>query len=210
MVLAQLVAVSVGYNLFNLALVLHPQPVPEKKADNRVPPLVWASAFLALVTVAFSRFTDDRTFFPNLLTMHGLIILPLLSSQPFTSSRYSISLATVYFVIYTASLVIRLYTLRVAIAGLQGQDLNPLGFLMAAFDVFYSHPAQSSIGWDIIWTTVSFFVWVTQNPWPGHATFERLFIVFGAPLVSIGVVAPNNLLNRERARKKGLREVKEE
>jgi hypothetical protein len=35
---------------------------------------------------------------------------------------------------------------------------------VAAWRVLHSHPAQSSIGWDVVWTTISFFVWRVIGP----------------------------------------------
>jgi hypothetical protein len=35
---------------------------------------------------------------------------------------------------------------------------------VTAWRVLHSHPAQSSIGWDVVWTTISFFVWKAIGP----------------------------------------------
>jgi len=32
------------------------------------------------------------------------------------------------------------------------------------WETLYSHPAQSSIGWDVIWTTASFLIWEFMRP----------------------------------------------
>ncbi|KAI0075706.1 hypothetical protein K474DRAFT_1599379 [Panus rudis PR-1116 ss-1] len=198
MLLGQLVAISIASNLFYLAILSHPSSKKSRSplwTSSRTPPVLWMSTLIALGTVAISPFTNEKTFIWNLLTMHSIIVLPLLpcgwrcSSSSSTSSASSHSTSspgqprptrtlqadTLLKLITFSSLLIRSRTTWDAFnstPNAHNQDLTNAtlslslslqkvyDFLAVAKNTLYSHPAQSSIGWDVIWTTISFLAWL--------------------------------------------------
>ncbi|KAJ7627780.1 hypothetical protein DFH06DRAFT_1006882 [Mycena polygramma] len=73
---------------------------------------------------------------------------------------------------------------------------------LKAWDVLHSHPAQSSIGWDVIWTSISFVVWLVLHPGlqpqvlPSSSTgkgrfLTAMYLLMATPLLSVGVLAPH-------------------
>lgn len=83
--------------------------------------------------------------------------------------------------------------------------------VFVAWKVLHSHPAQSSIGWDVIWTTISFFVWKfvgprlnTDVPEAGFG-FKTLSLISETVVASVGVSAPDDWRKQE-----GHLELKEE
>ncbi|KAF8877433.1 hypothetical protein BD779DRAFT_110918 [Infundibulicybe gibba] len=193
MLLGQLVAISVASNLFYLAIILSPITAPPTRDGLSARPTLWISVLLSLVTIGISPFTSDATFLPNLLVMHILIVIPLWSSRTSVirrgadPPRFSIKVETLYRLSLGMSLLIRSRTILVASAGVQSVSQ----FSSAVWDTLYSHPAQSSIGWDVIWTTVSFLLWVLLGPSgckTTRAKYSSLLLV--TPITSIGISAP--------------------
>ncbi|KAJ7703790.1 hypothetical protein B0H16DRAFT_1829345 [Mycena metata] len=134
------------------------------------PVALWLPVLLSLGTVAMSPFTSERSFLPNLLLMHTFIILPLLvpdrlfplaQAPAETKMRFGISLKTLYIVVFGAVLVLHARATDQA-AGDPPVSVRDLA--LKAWDVLHSHPAQSSIGWDIIWTSILFVVWLVLHP----------------------------------------------
>lgn len=198
MLLAQLVATSVASNLFYLALILsstwpsshsrHPN-IPAKT----VPLSVSVPVLLSLLTIAAVPFTSERTFLPNLLLMHGLLVVPLLSPSPSAkSTRYSINVRSLYILVLVIALACRTKTIHLALGSLR-QTSNVSGlsrvFNEAVHDALYSHPAQSSIGWDVVWTTSSLFVWILIGP-SNRSLWDILITLVGIPMDGVGAVAP--------------------
>ena len=80
MLLGQIVAISVASSLFYVALILSKARLTNRKEETRfAPPLLWVCVLLSLVTIVMVPMTSKQTFLPNILVMHGLILLPLLS-----------------------------------------------------------------------------------------------------------------------------------
>lgn len=91
--------------------------------------------------------------------------------------------------------------------------------MAVAWDVLHSHPAQSSIGWDVVWTTISFVVWQVIGVWPqsrsrlrkaksettqARVPLERLInLVIGIMVVSVGVSAPGEWRKDEQEESSG-------
>jgi len=61
-------------------------------------------------------------------------------------------------------------------------------------ETLYSHPAQSSIGFDVVWTTISFLAWSLLRPHARKGVFKRIIglvlMLAGCLVLSVGVVAP--------------------
>ncbi|KAJ7025568.1 hypothetical protein C8F04DRAFT_1212828 [Mycena alexandri] len=203
MLLGQLVAISVASNLFYLALVLAPRP-PSPSSNHRLsslqaPVALWLPVLLSLGTVATSPFTSERSFLPNLLLMHSLIVLPLLAPDPSTQTKsyFGISLKTLYILVFGAALA--LHT-RATGQALGDPAVSVTDFAFKAWDVLHSHPAQSSIGWDVIWTSISFVVWLVLQPELQGRLLTATYLLLATPLVSVGVLAPHVLRPRENER----------
>ncbi|KAJ7703804.1 hypothetical protein B0H16DRAFT_1747848 [Mycena metata] len=188
MLLGQFVAISIASNLFYLALVLAPHPPSPSSSHGMsslpAPVALWLPILLSFGTIATSPFTSERSFLPNLLLMHTLIILPLL---------------TLYVVVFGAALV-----LHVCATGQAAGDppVSIRNLALKAWNVLHSHPAQSSIGWDVIWTSISFVVWLILHPelqprvLPSSPTIKgrfltAMYLVMVTPLLLVGVLAPH-------------------
>jgi hypothetical protein len=179
MLLGQIVAVSFAQNLFFAALALSPPP----KAVARKPgqelgaaqnsPLTWlllAGVIFGNASVAFNVHTLlSRYFLPNLLLMHGALFLPLLfrdnKRTPMTLSRFylNLGLVAVRFRWPTIEQVLRAKGISLSI-----KELIPrLPEVFASqWAVLNEHPAQQSIGWDVIFTSVSavvYLIWSSRT-----------------------------------------------
>ncbi|KAJ7248231.1 hypothetical protein B0H12DRAFT_1053123 [Mycena haematopus] len=199
MLLGQLVAISVASNLFYLALVLAGPPSPSLAArpSNQWAPLsLWVPVLMSLGTVATSPFTDERTFLPNLLLMHSLIVVPLLVPDTPQKPLLSLRIPTLYVLVFVAALA--MHTRATINAALSVTE-----FASSAWGTLHSHPAQSSIGWDVVWTSVSFVVWVVLDPTgeirgrDSRPLLTAAYLLLATPLVSVGVLAPHVLRPRE-------------
>ncbi|KAJ7718335.1 hypothetical protein B0H16DRAFT_1797566 [Mycena metata] len=211
MLLGKFVAISVVSNLFYLALVLAPRPPSPSSSHGMsslpAPVALWLPVLLSLGTVTTSPFTSERSFLPNLLLMHTLIILPflvpdrlfpLVQASAEIKSRIGISLKTLHIVLFGAALV-----LHARATGQAAGDppISVRDLALKAWDVLHSHPAQSSIGWDVIWTSILFVVWLVLHPelqprvLPSNSTtrgrfLTAMYLVMATPLLSVGVLAP--------------------
>lgn len=166
MLLGQVVAISVATNLFYLALVLCDAPKDNKSDGTRTqqspPAILWLSVLIGLITVARSPHTTDETFLPNLLVMHALIILPLL--YPITTNQVSYETSTIFAVVGGISATLHTQTTLQTFFALPSNSRSLLGFAQIAWNTVHSHPAQSSITWDVIWTFLSFVAWLSLSP----------------------------------------------
>ncbi|TFK26067.1 hypothetical protein FA15DRAFT_686677 [Coprinopsis marcescibilis] len=218
MILGQLVAISVAANLFYVAILCSKPststpPKIEKQRGTTAPvsppttfsPLAWISILLALVTVALTPYTTTKTFLPNLLIMHTLIVLPFLFPGG-RSSKYALSPPVFYLLIFLFTIAIRSKTILAALASLplphsagKIADQSPYALFAAAWATLNAHPAQSSIGWDVICASVSFVAWIAcEEPEKVHGGgyvarsrwFTVPYLVLSTPLASVGVTAP--------------------
>ncbi|KAJ7720295.1 hypothetical protein DFH07DRAFT_858785 [Mycena maculata] len=197
MLLGQLVAISVASNLFYLSLVVAPPPRPFTPWAS---PTLWLPVFISLAAVTLSPFTDEGTFLPNLLAMHSLIIVPLLipgqARDPRQRPFLSMHVSTLYVLVFLTALA--LHTRAISNA-LGDPAVSATEFARNAWRTLHSHPAQSSIGWDVIWTSVSFVAWLVLQP--GQDMQGRIltgaYLLLAMPLVSVGVLAPHVLRPRE-------------
>ncbi|KAL0959187.1 hypothetical protein HGRIS_014467 [Hohenbuehelia grisea] len=194
MLLGQLVAISVASNLFYVALLMSPTQRPtQRQAVSQTWTVLTMSVVLALATVALSPLTSENTFLWNLLTMHSIILLPLirlpiLERRP---SEIGVSIKSLYTLVLVASLAIRSRTILNTAAATQEQ--SPFGLLAQAWSTLHSHPAQASIGWDVIWTSISFIAWVSLRDAGEAAVAKREdvpYLMLTTPLVSVGLTAP--------------------
>lgn len=206
MLLGQIVAISVASNLFYLALVLSPSfsNRKEREREKWASPMLWFNVFLALATVALVPFITERMFLKNLLIMHGVLFLPILESNSANTSPYAISTQALYRIVQLLSTLIHGRTVVKALEILhENGALDASSMVQTAWRVLHSHPAQSSIGWDIVWTSVSFIVWTMVKPqdttdasrWSSAA-----YLLGATPLASIGVTAPYSLSSKRASK----------
>jgi hypothetical protein len=188
MILGQVVAISVASNLFYIAL-LSTKPQPRREGNVAVPAKLWIPVFLSLATIAISPFTDEKTFLPNLLIMHVLIVLPLFSVSPLKTTKTGFNLSIFYLAVFLCSIPIRSSTVLNAASALPETDQSPYTLFGAAWTTLHSHPAQSSIGWDIVWTTISFVIWTVVSSTTLNL-FTTIYLIVATPFASVGVTAP--------------------
>lgn len=199
MLLGQIVAISVASNLFYLALVLSPSfSNPKERVKERwASPMLWFNVFLALASVALVPFITERTFLKNLLVMHGVLFLPILEKNSPKISPYAISTNALYRIVQVVSALIHLRTVLKALEILRDNAaLDASSIVQTAWRVLHAHPAQSSIGWDVIWTSVSFIVWTMIKPLDTTDASKRFsvsYLLGATPFASIGVTAPYTL-----------------
>lgn len=184
MLLGQVVAISVACNLFFVAIVLHEEPndASSKRASKPssstertssrtlVPPRVYVPILLSHLTILLAPFVsqpDSPWFLPNLLVMHTLIVIPLLSTKP---SRTGLPQGTFYLALASLALIPRAQTY------FSLRSLNISSLAQGLLNTLYSHPAQSSIGFDVVWTTASFAVYCAA--------------IGGAALGLVGFISP--------------------
>ena len=176
MLFGQLVAISVASNLFFLALPRKSEMKQHASTQKTVPPVLWLSVLASLLTVFLVPHSlQHKYFLSNLLLMHALLVIPLL--RPVTSARTGrlhIRTRTLYQLITLLAVIARL---RTALSMIAGRSM--------LWAVLTSHPAQASIGWDVVWTTISILRWIQPDTGAGQLT------VFSATAVlSIGSSAP--------------------
>ncbi|KAI3614298.1 alpha--mannosyltransferase alg11p [Moniliophthora roreri] len=188
MVLGQFVAITVATNLFYLALILAGWQFGAAKRTYDAPPVLWVSVLLSMITVANSPYTDTESFLPNLLIMHAFIIIPLffIERHGHYASKFSMPYQALYIVLYVIGFVLRIKTTLVGIRSVSDEGSlweNFIPFIKSILAVLHSHPAQASIGWDVIWTSLSFVIWTCLNE-------PSIIAPIGTAIASAGVVAP--------------------
>lgn len=195
MLLGQVVAISVASNLFYLAVTASPiRPSSKRPAPDTVPFVLWTSVILSLGTVFLIPHSIENDYFLlDLLVMHALLVIPLVAPRSLLSSRFlRMRVGTLYTLLAIVTLVPRARTITSMLNSVPfDADRGPLehylGVARALWETLHSHPAQSSIGYDVIWTTISFFMWVSGVP-----ELKDMFLplVFGTVALSIGLTAP--------------------
>ncbi|KAI0056893.1 hypothetical protein BV25DRAFT_1535072 [Artomyces pyxidatus] len=196
MLLGQLVAISVATNLFFLALTLAPPCPPSKlKARASLPAMLWMSVLLSLVTTVFVPLAIQNGYFlSDLLAMHVLLVIPLISPEPLLSwKRLRMETSTLYGLIAFLSLVSRLRTTSSVLHSFPPHTrTSSFAILPSLWATLHSHPAQSSIGWDVVWTTVSFMIWALPSS-SRNISGRQIALILSSGVLSIGVVAPTIL-----------------
>lgn len=175
MLIGQLVAVSFAQNLFMAALsVARPGRKLDAKPQGRllaVPPspagvagpsyLLCVCVLTSLATVALTPFTvGEGTFLPNLLVMHALLLLPLLPFLP-AARVPNVTYAHLYLTTSAISLALRIPTYIKLVSSLHLSTFATVG--NNALRTLFEHPAQTSIGYDVLFASGSFLVWMVTE-----------------------------------------------
>jgi alpha-1,2-mannosyltransferase len=208
MLLSQLVAVSTVSSLF----LVHYSSLPSKKHPRISAGRIFRICIMgAIATVVYTPLTIfDSKFLPNLLIMHGLLLVPLFlpsspagetdERSPRAATAQRSSLKQVY---YTAALVSFVVHVRNTLSVLQllPPEKHLISFLT---ETLFHHPAQSSISLDVVCTHIIWMSWIVIDYFSscrrrktGIATASVFFLALTAPFASIAAVAPLYLALRE-------------
>lgn len=157
MLLGQVVAISFSACLFFAVMSALPSR-PSGTVQFNVPITAICSA-IGIITVLVSPFVaTSSSFMPNLLVMHAVLVVPLILPErylrPYTA-RQPFALAAVYLFAAGANFA---NFLEQAFISLATTDTKCLVSSMVT--VLFSHPAQSSIGWDVICVSVFCAIWM--------------------------------------------------
>ncbi|KAG0657137.1 hypothetical protein C6P46_006634 [Rhodotorula mucilaginosa] len=221
MLLGQLVAVSVAQSLFFAAVVsaaaMHAAkgtlaPIHKTQAQTTYGTL--AAILIATASTVFVPQTIGTwRFLPNLVAMHAVILLPFVPAVAQLDKPTRPRLSRLY--LNYAFIAMR-FQIPVAMQLFsQGKALS-LDFILERLPEFYlsqwavltSHPAQASISWDVIFTSVSaltYLVWSSRSP---HSVrpIERvswqilLALIAMTPLVGVAASVSIGLAVREGRR----------
>jgi len=215
MLLGQVVAISVASNLFYIAICLSPALSPSRSARNNkltllAPLTLTLPVITSLLTIGFTPFTTTHTFLPNLLLMHALLIVPLSLDAPTEPHQFTVKFRTLYKITTILALALRLRTMVSVFTSIPRDAQSIKGLATIAWDTLHSHPAQSSIGWDVVWTTVSFFAWQVIGVRPHLRSREGanvqakgrlgslVSLVVGMTVFSVGVSAADEWREDEK------------
>lgn len=212
MFLGQVVAISFAQSLFLAKLsslnrrVDSSQTINDKDSKVKsIPPaptssnenpslLLCICVYLSLITVVITPLSIRTDYFlPNLLIMHALLIIPLLPTFTPSSSNSPISYSTLYLSIAFLSLLTLIPTYSKLFPSIL--SISPLKTLQQlksqAIYTLFEHPAQSSIGFDVVFTSISFLVWILlefrKSPMSTRNFFLAGLVVVITPVVGIAV-----------------------
>ncbi|KAJ2963165.1 hypothetical protein NQZ79_g1813 [Umbelopsis isabellina] len=203
MLLGQVVAISFAACLFFATMACRPVRATGTVSFNV--PITAICAAIGTVTVVVSPFVATGSgFMPNLMLMHAVLVVPLLLPNnwlhPFTT-RQSRGLATIYLFSAGANFVNFLQQLIPAIVTAKAQLIPEM------ISVFFGHPAQTSIGYDILCVNIFCAVWMIldsrslDRPKQGLNTkMDRkiaYFLCASTPVFSISTTLPLYLAWRE-------------
>lgn len=166
MLLGQVVAISFAQSLFLAAIALAPPPNPSVRAsrDPNIDSTLNNATLGSLATVFFAfRSYSSPYFLANLLVMHILILIPLVPN-PLPQVRKAATYSTLYTTTLFATLAIRFLTYRTVLASSPSTFPNIISLFHQlpglAYTTFFSHPAQTSISFDVLFTTLSFIAFM--------------------------------------------------
>lgn len=151
MVLGQLVAISVSTSLFITALLLHPRVSLE---PAKAPVRLWLPLALAMATIHLvPQYVGTDRFLNNLLWMHGLLVVPLLTSPE--RGILDIPFPAIYTLLPLLGTGVHIpNTIRLLRALPQNRTMSS-----QLYQTILAHPAQSSISLDVIWVAISISAW---------------------------------------------------
>lgn len=187
MILGQLVAISVAVALFITAMYTHEPTSVRPKAGI----VLWFGLVSALLTmVAMPMFASTESFMPALLSIHLAVIVPLLFVP--RSGRVLLGMSW-------KVLVPVLMVLAAVVAGVNTREVlrvisdreNVAEYLL---ENAASHPANSSVSFDVVWCVIAFVSWYLLKGSTTSALLKCGAMVAGAISVLIYRVGINWLL----------------
>ncbi|KAM0748044.1 hypothetical protein T439DRAFT_335963 [Meredithblackwellia eburnea MCA 4105] len=170
-------------------------PPSTNKVIDRPSHLLVISTLLSLVTVYLVPSTiSTPSFLPNLLFMHIFLILPLLPSKTLYTPS-SLSFQSLYCLLALVGTGLRIPTYAQLLSPLSSLSGNTIAlFVKREYQTLFEHPAESSIGFDVVWTTVSFLVWMVlefakrrggEKGWKGWLVMMGLVLL--TPVAGVAV-----------------------
>ncbi|SGZ17759.1 BQ5605_C020g09141 [Microbotryum silenes-dioicae] len=196
MLLGQVVAISFAQNLFFLALALSPTTLSPRSITTS-PLLIW-STLLSFLTIALVPSTIHKpTFLPNLLLMHILLLFPLLPVSTRAPRKSLLSPSALYLLYSLLSIALR-YPTYVTLPSSSKQ--TPL-HLLSAIQTLSSHPAQSSISYDVVFAFLSMLVFIILEGKEDRSLLDWIGVVaIAATTPFLGIAATSGfwLAQRER------------
>ncbi|BGO96455.1 hypothetical protein NBRC10513v2_003386 [Rhodotorula toruloides] len=229
MLLGQVVAISTAQSLFFAAVILaalnNPEPTfatldARTKFYRRINFGVLVGIVFGTASVMFVPNTmNTRAFLPNLLLMHVLILVPLLPPVAAIDKPGHPRLSRLLLNFTLVGLRFRVPNVIELLGTEQAFSLEVLrndfpALLKAEWDVLRSHPAQSSISWDVIFATVSGLAYVVYSsrsstlrirPQERVSPLVLAAMVVTTPLVGVASTASVGIAVRE-----GKREARED
>jgi alpha-1,2-mannosyltransferase len=166
MLLGQMVAISVALALFLTALSLRPATRPTPSC----PPTLYLPLFAAMATIlAVPTYVQTEHFLANLLWMHGLLLVPLISWGSSTETASKVAATNKRFNLRPATLYTALIGLAVVIHGINARAViytaSPTtSTIRQLYNTIFSHSAQASISLDVVWVAMILaFWWMTTG-----------------------------------------------
>lgn len=157
MLLGQVVAISFSACLF--FAVMYCLPTRSSGTIQFNVPITAICSVIGIVTVLVSPFVaTSSAFMPNLLAMHAVLIVPLVLPERYLCpyiSRQPFTLAAIYLFAAGANFANFLQQAFIAVTTTESNCL-----VKSMITILYSHPAQSSIGWDVICVSVFCAIWM--------------------------------------------------
>jgi alpha-1,2-mannosyltransferase len=207
MLLGQLVAMSTVSSVF----LVHHFSLPSYKDRRTSAGLFFPICILgAMVSVIYTPWAISHSkFFPNLLIMHSLVLVPLChpssatkrtdEAHPGAVATLRSSLKPIYYTAALVSLVVHTHN-TLAVLHLLPPGKHIISFLV---ETLFHHPAQSSISLDAVCIHVIWMSWIiidyfsSRGPKTIISVLSVTFISLASPVVSIGTVTPLYLAFRE-------------
>ncbi|KAI9472021.1 MAG: hypothetical protein EXX96DRAFT_611304 [Benjaminiella poitrasii] len=208
MLLGQVVAISVASALF-FAVISSAVIKNEHEPSGKLLKTLIVSTVGGLITVVFSPFVaSTKAFMPNLLVMHILLVFPLIyssSHQQGNSSRdisSLISIMLLYTIAAGANFVIYINQWFECLDTLPSSGIMDLLYNIYHHVVgtFFSHPAQSSISYDIVCMQFISVTWMwiySRNNFKESMPIWVFTLIIMTALVSASVTLPLFLVGCE-------------
>ncbi|GJE91424.1 hypothetical protein PsYK624_075740 [Phanerochaete sordida] len=191
MLLGQMLTISVGANLFFYA-VARAQRAGTAPPPARVPLLLAATVPLSMAIVFCTPWTGDATFGPALTLMHVLLFAPLVVRPAAAADKHEaaadagVNAHAFFRLAMYMTLAMHAHATYTAYTSTAPDQRALAGLARAALDALYSHPAQTSVGWDGICVTLSCAVWaVYSGGYVGRALKRGARFVVGTLVGSV-------------------------
>lgn len=194
MLLGQVVAISTSSALFFAVVLAY------KKTDRASLPspiVLLVCVWVGMATVVASPFVADTIWFmPNLLVMHGVLIIPLFErctgKFKLGHTQRSVAITAIYITAAACSFAITLQHWFTCLRSITDEDqsLSSLPWLLIA--TFFRHPAQSSISSDVVAVDILCCLWMVVDRMrnSGQVPKWTLALMLLTPSLSASVTFP--------------------
>ncbi|KAG0768667.1 hypothetical protein G6F33_002520 [Rhizopus arrhizus] len=198
LLLGELVGISCASSLFFAVMLSHP---PLRK---RVPSKLLITLALSVITGLISVMVSpniavySKRLILNLLTIHIILYLPLLfdfsESSEFTVYNGTPKVvALIYSLTAGANISIYLQEWAKCLLTLDQSKCMLCDIYSTLFTTFFEHPAQTTIGSDVIFVNMAGIAWMwshSQLVWKKHIPNWAWLCMFTTPILSASVTLP--------------------